>query len=172
MAQQQISVTEAAKRIKAGEQPAAALGLTETQVKAIAALGYTVYQQGRYSDAEVLFRGVVALDNNYYLGYAGLGAIAMVSNPPDLDTAYTNLSKAEQLNPNDATVQANLGEVLLRQGKLEQAKSHLERCFQLDAGHNDPGANRARAIVVGLDMIIKEVQKRADSETAQRAKAS
>ena len=140
-------------------------------MKAIAALGYTVFQQGRFKDSEVLFRGVVALDNKNYLGYAGLGAIAMATNPPDLEAAYTNLSRAVQINPNDATVQANLGEVLLKQGKLEEAKGHLEKAFQLDPGHNDPGANRARAIIVGLDMIIKEVQKRAAPQ-AQMAKAS
>lgn len=171
MAQQQFSVEEAARRIRAGEQPAAVLGLTETQVKAIAALGYTVFQQGRFKDAEALFHGVVALDNNAYVGYAGLGAIAMVMDPPDLNTAYEKLSRAVDINPNDATVQANLGEVLLKQGKLEEAKGHLEKAFQLDPGHNDPGANRARAIIVGLDMIIKEVQKRAAPQ-AQMAKAS
>jgi Flp pilus assembly protein TadD len=167
-----FSMEEAARKIRAGEQPAAALGLSDTQVKAIAALGYTVFQQGRFDDAEVLFRGVVALDSNSYVGYAGLGAIAMATNPPDLNAAYTNMSKAAQLNPNDATVQANLGEVLLKQGKLDEAKTHLEKAFQLDPGRNDPGANRARAIVVGLDMIMKEVQKRADSQSVQRAKAS
>jgi tetratricopeptide (TPR) repeat protein len=170
MTQQRFSVSEAAKRIRAGEQPGAALGMSPAQVQAFAALGFTVYQQGRLQDAEVMFRGVVALDNKNYLGYAGLGAIAMATNPPDLDTAYANLSKAVELNPNDATVQANMGEVLLKQGKLEEAKGHLEKAFQLDPGHNDPGANRARAIIVGLDMIIKEVQKRA--EPVQRAKAS
>src|SRR5512147_2286508 len=141
-----FSMEEAARKIRAGEQPAAALGLSDTQVKAIAALGYTVFQQGRFDDAEVLFRGVVALDSNSYVGYAGLGAIAMATNPPDLNAAYTNMSKAAQLNPNDATVQANLGEVLLKQGKLDEAKTHLEKAFQLDPGRNDPGANRARAI--------------------------
>ena len=95
----------------------------------------------------------------------------MVMDPPDLNTAYEKLSRAVDINPNDATVQANLGEVLLKQGKLEEAKGHLEKAFQLDPGHNDPGANRARAIIVGLDMIIKEVQKRAAPQ-AQMAKAS
>jgi Tfp pilus assembly protein PilF len=166
----QPRILEAAKRIRAGEQPAAALGLSEVQVKAIAALAYTVFQQGKFKDAEVIFNGVVALDTKNYLGYAGLGAIAMAANPPDLDAAYTNLSMAVELNPNDATVQANMGEVLLKQGKLEEARGHLEKAFQLDPGHNDPGANRARAIIVGLDMIIKEVQKRA--APSQMAKAS
>lgn len=172
MPQQQLSATEVAKRLSAGEQLASILGLSELKLQAIAALGYGLYQQGKYDEATTLFRGVIAADTNCYFGYAGLGAVALASKPPDLATAAENLSKAVELNPNDATVRANLGEVLIRQGKLEEAKTHLERAFQLDPGHNDPGANRARALVAGLDMIMKEVQKRAESQSVQRAKAS
>ena len=171
MAQQHFSAEEAAKRIRAGESLAAVLGVSEEQLKRLAALGFVMYQQGKTDAALDLFRGVVAFDKNNYLGYAGLGAIAMAANPPDLNTAHDNLSRAVQLNPNDASVQANLGEVLLKQGKFEEARPHLEKAFQLDPGRNDPGANRARAIVVGLDMIVKEVQKRSESQV-QRAKAS
>jgi Flp pilus assembly protein TadD len=170
MAQQQISASEVTQRLKAGEQIASILGLSDTQVQTIAVLAYNQYEQGRYDNAEKLFAGITALDKKNPIGYAGLGAVAMAKKPPDLATAYTNLSKAVELNPNDATVQANLGEVLLRQGKLEEAKPHLEKAFQLDPERKDRSANRARAIVAGLDMVIKEVQKRA--EPVQRAKAS
>ena len=170
MAQQQMSASELTQRIKAGEQIASILGLSDTQVQTIAVLAYNQYEQGRYDTAEKLFAGITALDKKNSIGYAGLGAVAMAKKPPDLETAYTNLSKAVELNPNDATVQANLGEVLLRQGKLEEAKPHLEKAFQLDPGRKDRGANRARAIVAGLDMVMKEVQRRA--EPMQRAKAS
>jgi len=171
MAQQAPSPSDAARRIAAGEQPAAVFGLSQSQLQAFAALGYNQYQQGNVDSAETLFRGVTALDNKSYFGYAGLGAIALAKKPPDLDTAYTNLSKAVELNPNDATVRANLGEVLLRQGKIEEAKKHLEKAFQLDPGHNDSGANRARAIVGGLNLVINEVEQRIQSQTRQ-AKAS
>lgn len=172
MAQQQISASEATRRIKAGEQIASIMGLSDTQVQAIAVLAYNQYEQGRYESAEQLFAGITALDKKNHIAYAGLGAVAMAKNPPDLATAYTNLSKAVELNPNDATVQANLGEVLLRQGKIEEAKPHLEKAFQLDPERKDQGANRARAIVAGLDMVIKEVQKQTESQPVQRAKAS
>jgi len=171
MAQQQVSPADAANRIVAGEQPATVLGISESQVQALAALGYLQYQQGKFDRAEKLFRGVIALNNTSYLGYAGLGTVALAKNPPDLATAYQNLSKAAQLNANDATVQANLGEVLLRQGKTEEAKKSLEKAFQLDPGHNDPGANRARAIVGGLNIIIKGVGERIRAQS-KRAKAS
>jgi tetratricopeptide (TPR) repeat protein len=170
MAQQPISVAEAARRLKAGEQLATVFGISEEQVQAVAMIACHQYEQGKLENAEKLFGGVTAMDDTYSIGYAGLGAVAMAKKPPDLATAFTNLSKAVELNPNDATVQANLGEVLLRQGKLEEAKPHLEKAFQLDPERKDRSANRARAIVAGLDMVIKEVQKRA--EPAQRAKAS
>jgi tetratricopeptide (TPR) repeat protein len=176
MAQQEATVTEtnqkAAQRLLAGEQLGAVLGLSELQVQGFAALGYNLYQQGQLKEAEKLFRGVTAFDSKSYLGYAGLGAVALATKPPNLDAAYTNLTKALELKPTDASVQANLGEVLLRQGKLEEAKKHLERAFQLDPGHNDPGANRARALVSGLDMIVKELQSRMQAQGKPVAKAS
>ena len=172
MAQQQTTA-EAAKRLEAGEQLGAVLGVTDEQIRGIVALGYNQYQQGRLKDAETAFRGVTALDRTSYLGYAGLGAVALAKRPPDLETAYKSLSKAAELKPDDGTIQANLGEVLLRQGKVEEAKTHLEKAFQLDPGHKDPGVNRARAIVSGLDTIVKEVEKRLQTQEAvQKAKAS
>jgi len=172
MAQEQWSPAEAAERIVAGEQPARVLGVSENQIQALAVLGYNLYQQGKLGEAETMFRGIAALDNKSYFGFAGLGAVALAKRPPDLDTAYSNLSRAVELKPTDATVQANLGEVLLRQGKVEDAKPYLEKAFQLDPGHKDPGANRARAIVGGLDVIVKEVQKRLQSQAPLQAKAS
>jgi Flp pilus assembly protein TadD len=172
MAQQLLQPAEAAKRIKAGEKPATVLGVSDTQIQALAALGYNQYQEGKLDDAQTLFRGITALDPTSYFGYAGLGAIALAKRPPDLDSAHENLTKAAEIKPTDATVQANLGEVLLRMGKVDEAKGHLEKAFQLDPGHNDPGANRARAIVGGLDMIVKELQNRLQAQAKPATKAS
>ncbi|HEX4486917.1 MAG TPA: tetratricopeptide repeat protein [Terriglobales bacterium] len=161
-----------ADRLLAGEPLGQILDIPETKIQALAALGYNQYQQGKLDDAKTLFDGVTALDPKSYLGYAGLGAIALAKQTPDLESAFTNLSKAAELNPNDATVQANLGETLLRQGKVDVAKSHLEKAFALDPGHNDPGANRARAIVGGLSMIVKEVETRLRAQDGSSSKAN
>jgi Flp pilus assembly protein TadD len=164
MAEQQMSPVEAAKRIASGEKAAAVLGITDEQVKAFAALAYNQYQQGKYDDAEILFRGVTSLDSNAFYGYAGLGAVALARKPPDLSAAYDSLSKAAELKPDDPTIQANLGEVLLRQGKLSDAKMHLEKSFQSDPDHKDPGVNRVRALVAGLGILIQEAEKRAKQQ--------
>ncbi len=110
------------------------------------------------------FAGVTALDRNSYLGYAGLGAVSLAKKPPDLETAYASLTRAAALKADDGTIQANLGEVLLRQGKIDEAKQHLEKAFALDPEHKDPGVNRVRAIVSGLNIIVKEVEKQAQAQ--------
>jgi Flp pilus assembly protein TadD len=171
MAEQGISANELVERLNAGEQLATILGVPEAKIQGFAVLGYNQYQQGKLKDAATFFRTVTALDTKSYLGYAGLGAVAMASNPPDLDAAYTNLSKAVELKPQDATIQANLGEVLLRQGKIEDAKTHLQRAFELDPERKDRGANRARALVGALDLVVKEAERLQKSQSLM-AKAS
>jgi Flp pilus assembly protein TadD len=167
MAQQTISQEELLKKMASGETLKDIAGVTDTQFKALAVIGYNQYQQGRLKDAETMFLGLTALDKTNYIGFAGAGAVALARKPPDLDAAYKNLSKAAELRPEDGDIQANLGEVLLRQGKLKEATAHLEKAFQLDPDRKDPGVNRARAIVTGLDAIVKEAQKRKEAEMAK-----
>jgi len=151
---------ETIQKIVEGKAPLnAVLGLSETQIQALAAIGYNLYRQGKLNEAAKMFSGLVAVDHNIYYGYAGLGAVALAQEPPQLEEAYQNLARAAELNPNDPSVQANLGEVLLRQAKFEEAAKTLEKSFQLDPNHTDEGANRARAIVGGLQMVIQEVER-------------
>jgi len=171
MAQQKLTAEEVQKRVEKGETLASVLGITDTQVKAFMAVGYNQYEQGKLKEADTTFRGVISLDPKSYMGWAGLGAVALAHKPPDLETAFAALGTAAELKPDDGTIQANIGEVLLRQGKVEEAKAHLEKAFQSDPDHKDPGVNRARAIVSGLNTIVKEVEKRLQAEQPQ-AKAS
>ncbi len=169
MSEQQLTPAEVAQRMVAGETPAQVFGVTDDQIKAIVALGYNNYQQGKLDAAYKLFRGAATFNPKSYLGFAGAGAVALARKPADLDAAFENLSKAAELNPNDATILANLGEVLLRQGKINEAKEPLEKAFSLDTDRKDPGVNRARALVATLDTIVKEAQR---IKSAELAKAS
>jgi tetratricopeptide (TPR) repeat protein len=141
----------------------------ETQFQWAVALAYNLYQQGKRQEAETLFAGLSVMNPKSYYGFAGLGAVALAKRPPDLASALKSLSEAEQLNPNDTSVQANLGETLLRQGRIDEARKHLEKCFALDPGHNDPGANRARAIVGGLNMIAQQLESRLQAQATAKA---
>ena len=83
MAQQEATVTEtnqkAAQRLIGGRATRSGVRSPILQVQAFAALGYNLYQQGQLKEAEKMFRGVTAFDSKSYLGYAGLGAIALAT---------------------------------------------------------------------------------------------
>ena len=131
----------------------------QSQFQSIVALAFNYYQQGKLQEAETIFRGVQLLNPKLYYSYAGLGAIALARRPPNLAEAKEQLSKAAELNPEDPTVQANLGEVALRQAKFDEAAKYFKKALELDPHQTDPGANRARAIISGLTAVGAEVQR-------------
>lgn len=132
-------------------------GLPKDQLDAIAALGFRLYEQGKTRDAETIFRGLTAVDPKNHYGYAGLGAIAL--RDEKLDQAVAYLTHATELNPKDPTVFSNLGEALLRQAKFDQAAAAFEKALKLDPQERDPGANRARAILQGMNVVVQEIQR-------------
>jgi len=136
--------------------------LTQAQIDGFASLGYNLYQQGKFDDAKKMFEGLAAIEPESFYGYAGLGALALAKDPPDLDTALTNLQKAAELNPNAASIHANLGEALLRQAKLQEAVAEFHKAIELDPEKKDSGANRARAIITGLKVATEEFKKSAN----------
>ena len=129
--------------------------LTKGQCASLAILGLNLYQQGKIADAQVIFQGL-ASDDSFY-GYAGLGAVALSKEPPELDEAQRNLSRAAELNPNDPSVHTNLGEVYLHQKKFAEAGSELQKALDLDREKRDPSANRARALMLTLPAEIRDV---------------
>ncbi len=136
---------------------------TDDHLDAIAVMGYQLYEQGEFEQAKTMFEGLTAF--SHYAGYAGLGALALSAEPPQLDEALSNLRQAVELNPNDATVRANLGEVLLRQGQLEAAAAEFGKSLELDPEEKDAGANRARAILAGLHTLTERYWEREKATT-------
>jgi Flp pilus assembly protein TadD len=127
------------------------------QIDAIAVLGFQLYEQGKTRDAETMFTGLIAIDDTNYLGYAGMGALALAEEK--LEEAVDYLRKAAERNPTDPTVHANLGEALLRQAKFEEAAAEFTKALDLDPEEVDPGANRARAILDGMGILVEELSR-------------
>src|SRR5215469_14912519 len=98
---------------------------TREQINSIAALGFNFFKEGKLDDAQLMFKGLIAANNSFY-GWAGMGAIELSKEPPELEKAQTFLSIAVRLNPNDAYVHTNLGEVYLRQQNVEQATAEFQ----------------------------------------------
>ncbi|MBI1789383.1 MAG: tetratricopeptide repeat protein [Acidobacteria bacterium] len=151
--------------------PAATIpGVGEAEIRAIATLGFNLHQRGLFDEAGHIFEGLLALDPGNYLGYAGLGAIDLAHKPPRLEAAVQNLSKAAELNPSDPSVRANLGEAHLRQGEFQKAAAAFHKALELDPEGRDAGANRARAIIEGMDRVIREIEKRASEAQSSSTK--
>jgi tetratricopeptide (TPR) repeat protein len=131
-------------------------GFDQNTLDALAALAFNLYGQGKVRDAETLFRGLVALDSKQYYGWAGLGAVALAEEKADEAVPY--LKKAIELNPNDPTIHANLGEALLRQANFQEAAKLFDKALDLDPKGVDPGANRARAILTGMEILVTEMK--------------
>jgi len=134
--------------------------LTTQQIEGFASLGYNLYQQGKLDDARKMFEGLTAVAPESYYGFAGLGALALGKEPPDLSSALTNLQKAAELSPNSPSVHANLGETLLRMGKLQESAAEYRKAIDLDPEKKDPGANRARTIILALKVVTDEANKK------------
>ena len=132
-------------------------GLRPNQAQALAVMGSNFYQQGRHRSAESFFRFLIAMDSRSHYGYAGVGAVALSGGR--LDEALQYLRKAAGLEPNDPTVHANLGETLLRKAMFNEAAAEFETALRLDPTESDPGANRARAVLKGMHMVLTEFRR-------------
>jgi Flp pilus assembly protein TadD len=154
-----LNVTpEVARQVLSGDAPLSALfGVSKGQLAEMALFGHQLWRQGRRHEATKVFRGLIALDETAYYGHAGMGLVAM--SQEDFGTAEQYLAKAVALEPSDAAVAVNLGEALLRLGKVEPALAAFQSAASLDPSGHNPGASRARAILVGLGRGVSEIQK-------------
>jgi tetratricopeptide (TPR) repeat protein len=140
-------------KVTTGGDLARYFGLTSVHMHAFADLGLQLFQQGRMDDAAIIFRGMISLDDQCYLGRAGLGALALEQHTPDLKTAIRSLELAAHLTQHDPNVYANLGEALLRSARFEQAAAAFRRALDLDPQRVNPGTKRAHAIICAIPLI-------------------
>ena len=132
------------------------LELSENQLAALAALGFRFYEQGNLRDAHTLFEWLTVLDPNLYFGHAGLGAMAL--RDEKLDDAARHLKRAAQLHQQDPAVYPPPGEALLRQSNFTEAASAFEQALKLDPNERNPSANRARAILHGMNLAVSQMK--------------
>lgn len=137
-------------------------GLSDEDVNAVLAVGALMYQQGRRSEAEDLFRGAVLLNKNNALAHSALGTVLTAEGKHD--EALTELNEALRLDPQDISAYVNRAEIYLKQAEFKAASEDLQKAIELDPDQNDPGANRARAIIIGMSELIREIQKRLEQE--------
>jgi Flp pilus assembly protein TadD len=130
------------------------VGVTDQEFQEMGRIGAMFYNQGSLEKAKKIFEGLVELDPENAHAQSALGAL-LTRTQEDDEKALKHLHQAVELNPQQIAPYVNLGEVLIRQQKLEQAVAHLKKAIELDPDEKDSGANRARAMVLGIYQVLK-----------------
>jgi tetratricopeptide (TPR) repeat protein len=129
-----------------GEVPATQLfGFSPEVTQSLAEHGYTLYEQGRYRRARVIFEGLAALDADNIDFQRMLGSIYQIEGI--WDAAYYRYTKVLALLATDIFALTNRGEVLLQLGRNEEAIQDLKKAISLDRSGFHPAARRARILL-------------------------
>lgn len=116
-------------------------------------VGAMYYQQGNYDKARTIFEGLVELDSQSAEAHSALGALLTLQQEDEI--AVKHLQEAVKINPLQIAPFVNLGEIFIRQEKIEDAVNNLKKAIELDPDEKDAGANRARAMILGIYQVIK-----------------
>ncbi len=138
----------------------------------MAVIGYSMYEQGRYDDARVIFDALCALDPREAYYRTALGAVYLARE--NLEKAEALFNEAIRLNPKEIAAFVNRGEVYLRQGKILEAARDFKRAVDLDPENRDPLTRRARLLAAAALQTLEAASPSvvADGRPASRAASS
>lgn len=129
------------------------LKITPREFMEMGRIGAMYYQQGNFDKARTIFEGLVDLDPESANAHSALGGILTLQQEDA--TAINHLKRAIEIDPSQIAPHVNLGEIYIRQQRIEDAVANLKRAIELDPNEADAGANRARAMVMGIYQVIK-----------------
>ena len=132
------------ERLRRGEKMAEILDLRSSTVANLEAQVFRLYRNGLFSRAKTAGRGVLALDEDRPLMHLVLGDIALEEYR--FSEAVKYLRRADELAPDKPVIRARLGEALLKDGEVREARSHLEAV--IDAGAEVGADDRRRCQVL------------------------
>lgn len=117
----------------------------------MAEYGFMQFKQGRYEDAERVFKVLTVLDWNNAYYHAVMGSV--LQRQKRYGEALAEYSQALELDPRDIVSHTNRGEIFLLHGLIEDAEKDFVKAIELDPAGKDRFANRAR-------MLQKQVERR------------
>ena len=124
------------------------IGMSYDEFVEMGRIGGVYYEQGNFEKAQTIFEGLVELDPTSADAHTSLGAV--YTQTYENDSALEHLNKAIELKPDQIAPYVSRAEVYIRQQKIEEAIADLRTAIDLDPEEADMGANRARAMVLGL----------------------
>lgn len=127
----------------------------------MAVIGFSMYEQGKYDQAKVVFTGLCALDPKEGYYRTALGAVYLAQD--DLEMAEQALTEAIKLNDKEIASYVNRGEVYLRKGKILEAAQDFKKAVDLDPMNKDPLSARARLLAAAAVETLRNAQKQAQN---------
>lgn len=99
-------------------------------------LGWTYFMDGDVATAEVALKEAVALDGDMVPALVGLASVYL--DDRNFEDARPLLTRAAELDPNNAAVRLNYGLALRGVGDLDAAESEYRRAWELDPNEPAP----------------------------------
>ena len=124
---------DAGKRDEARKSLQNALDVNPSSLEAHALMAGLAYVEDKTPEYEAEVGKMLAINPNYGEGYRVIAEMA--SHNYRYEDAAALIRKANSLNPNDARILSDMGVDLLRTGDEGEARTALERSFQLN-GYN------------------------------------
>lgn len=114
-----------------------------TDLQSADALAQTYTRMGRGSEAEALFRRVLAASPSAAATWSNLGSLYL--SQQRVADAVAALSRAVEVNPDLATAHNGLGVALAAQGHMDQAVGEWQKALALRPGYPDAQSNLEHA---------------------------
>lgn len=115
-------------------------------VQALAAAN-RAYAAGRLSDAEALYRRILAADGRNPDALHWLGTLALRAGKPE--AALELLERATRADPGRAQAWSDLGSALIRLERLEEARDALRRALKSDPRYAEAALNLVTVLLMG-----------------------
>ena len=108
------------------------VGMTQT-IEQLFQQGEQAYNEGKYREAERIFRQIITIESGNTRGYNSMGVV--LEKQGRLEEAIAAYKKAIEIDPNYALPYYNMGVVLEKQGNLEEAITAYKKAIEIDPNY-------------------------------------
>ncbi|MFA4970964.1 MAG: tetratricopeptide repeat protein [bacterium] len=131
------------------------MNFTPEMLFQMAEYGFAQFKQGRYQDAERVFKVLTVLDWNNPYYHSVMGSI--LQREKRYGEAIAEYSQAIEVDANDIVSLTNRGEIFMQHGLIDDAEADFKKSIVLDPAGENRFANRAR-------MLLDQIQKKRGQE--------
>lgn len=95
--------------------------------------------EGKFQDAEIIFKKILEIDPNYYKAYVNIGVICIKLN--QLNEAEKNFQRAIEIKPDFELAYYNLGTIQEKLSKFSEAEKNFKKAIDLKPNYLEAYTN-------------------------------